>query len=83
MTMLTVNIQNEKDLPVLQEILNRFGLEYAVENEEEYLFSKAEIESLVKRKQDFIDGKTTARNWKEIAKELNRKYGAIPPEKSM
>ena len=72
--MLTVNIQNEKDLPVLQEILNRFGLEYAVENEDKYVFSKAEIEILVKRKQDFIDGKTTARDLDEIEKDLDRAY---------
>lgn len=31
MTTLTVNIENEKDLPVLQEILDRFGLAYSVE----------------------------------------------------
>jgi len=74
MTVLTVNIQNEKDLPVLQEILNRFGLEYAVENEDKYVFSKAEIEILVKRKQDFIDGKTTARDLDEIEKDLDRAY---------
>jgi len=65
MTVLTVNIQNEKDLPVLQ---------YAVENEDKYVFSKAEIEILVKRKQDFIDGKTTARDLDEIEKDLDRAY---------
>jgi len=74
MTVLTVNIQNENDLPVLQEILKRFGLEYAVENEDKYVFSKAEIEILVKRKQDFIDGKTTARDLDEIEKDLDRAY---------
>ena len=73
MTTLTVNIQNEKDVPILQEILNRFGLEYVVENEDVYIFSKEEIESLVKRKQDFIDGKTTARDFDEIEKDLDRK----------
>lgn len=30
MTTLTVNIENEKDLPVLREILDRFGLSYSV-----------------------------------------------------
>jgi hypothetical protein len=30
MTTLTINIENEKDLPVLQEILDRFGLSYSV-----------------------------------------------------
>ena len=74
MTTLTVNIQNEKDLPVLQEILDRFGLTYAVDTEKEYAFSEAEIKSLVKTKQDFIDGKTTARDWNDIEEDLNRAY---------
>ncbi|MDB4904844.1 MAG: hypothetical protein JWQ63_4125 [Mucilaginibacter sp.] len=74
MTTLTVNIQNEKDLPVLQEILDRFGLTYAVDTNKEYVFSEAEIESLVKTKQDFIDGKTTARDWNDIDEDLNRAY---------
>jgi len=30
MTTLTVDIENEKDLPVLKEILSRFGLSYKV-----------------------------------------------------
>ena len=33
MTTLTVNIENEKDLPVLEEILNRFGLAYTVDED--------------------------------------------------
>jgi len=30
MTTLTVSINNDKDLPVLKEILNRFGMDYTV-----------------------------------------------------
>ena len=47
-----------------------------VENikDEEYSFSKEEIESFLQTMQDFIDGKTTARNWEEIEQELNRRY---------
>ncbi|MEO6849161.1 MAG: hypothetical protein ABI203_10230 [Mucilaginibacter sp.] len=74
MTTLTVNIKNEKDLPVLKEILNRFGLAYTIDVDQEYVFTKAEIESLVKTKQDFIEGKTTARNWTDIEEDLNRAY---------
>jgi len=33
MAILTVNIDNERDLPVLKEILNRFGLKYKVEKQ--------------------------------------------------
>ena len=74
MTTLTVNIPNEKDIPVLQEILNRFGLDYTIDNDKDYSFSKAEIEGLLKTKQDFIEGKTTARDWKDIEDDLNRAY---------
>ena len=74
MTTLTVNILNDKDLPVLQEILDRFGLDYAVENEDEYVFSKEEIEGLVKTTQDYIDGKTTARDWEDVKAELKRDF---------
>jgi uncharacterized protein YqgQ len=74
MTTLTVNISNEKDLPVLQEILDRFGLNYVVDTEKDYSFSKAEIESLLKTQQDFLDGKTTARDWKDIEDDLDRAY---------
>lgn len=71
MTTLTVNIQNEKDLPVLQEILNRFGLSYTVDDDSEYVFSDEEIKSFIKTKQDFLEGKTTARDWSDIEKDLN------------
>jgi hypothetical protein len=74
MTTLTVNIQNENDLPVLQEILKRFGLPYTVDVNPEYVFSEAEIASFSKTKQDFLDGKTTARNWTDIEEDLNRAY---------
>jgi hypothetical protein len=74
MTTLTVNINDDKDLPVLREILTRFGLTYTVEMDAEYVFSEEQIASLVKTKQDFLDGKTTARNWEDIEEDLNRAY---------
>lgn len=60
MTTLTVNIDNEKDLPVLREILNRFGLSYKIDTkptlgkEEDKLYKKlkksfAEIKEWEKR----------------------------------
>jgi hypothetical protein len=74
MTTLTVNIKEESDLSVLQEILDRFGLTYTVDINEEYTFSKSEIDSLIKTKQDFLDGKTTARDWTDIEQDLTRAY---------
>ena len=74
MTTLTVNINDDKDLPVLQEILTRFGLTYTVDVDAEYVFSDEQIKSLVKTKQDFLNAKTTARNWEDIEDDLNRAY---------
>ena len=49
----------------------------------EYAFSEEEIAGFMKTRQDYLDGKTTARDWTEIEEELNRKYGTNPPEKSV
>ena len=74
MTTFTVNIPNEKDVPVLQEILDRFGLNYTIDADSDYSFSKSEIDGLLKTKQDFIEGKTSARDWNDIEDDLNRAY---------
>ena len=74
MTTLTVNIANDKDLPVLEEILNRFGLNYTVDTDGNYPFLKADIEGFLKTQQDFLEGKTPARDWKDIEEDLDRAY---------
>ena len=74
MTTVTINIPDNQDLQALEEALARFGLSYTVEEGPDYSFSEAEIDMLLKRKQDFIDGKTTARDWKDIEDDLNRAY---------
>jgi hypothetical protein len=53
MTTLTVDIENEKDLPVLKEILNRFGLNYKVKNSPE--LDEAEKKLYKKLKKSFIE----------------------------
>ena len=67
----TVNIPDGKDLSILREILNRLGLEYTVNV---YDFIEDEIESLLKTKQDFMNGKTTAKSWNDIEEDLNCAY---------
>jgi hypothetical protein len=74
MTTLTVNIIDDKDLPVLREILNRFGLSYTVDADSDDLFSETDIKALIQIRQDFLDGKTTARDWNDIEDDLNRAY---------
>ena len=74
MTTLTVNIPDDKDLAAVQEALDRFELSYIVDANADYSFNEAEIKSFLKSKQDFIDGKTTARDWKDVEEDLNGAY---------
>ena len=79
MTTLTVDIDNEKDLPVIAEILTRFGLNYKVSEgpllnkSEDKLYKKlkksfAEIKDWEAGKIQLQDAKTAV---KEIEAELN------------
>jgi len=72
MTTLTVNITNEKDLSVMEEILSRLGLIYKINTE--YDFKESEIKDLLKTKQDFLEGKSSARDWNNIEQDLNRAF---------
>jgi len=51
MTTLIVNINNDKDLPVLKEIFNRFGLDYTVDKSA--VLNKDESKLLKKLKKSF------------------------------
>jgi hypothetical protein len=56
----------------LKEMLDRIGLPYEVDDDDvNYTFSEKEIEGFVKTRQDFLDGKTTARNWNEVKKGMS------------
>ncbi len=69
MKTLTVNITDEKDLPIMEEIFTRFRLSYQINTD--YSFIAQEIEGLLKTKQEFLDGKSSARDWSEIEQDLN------------
>lgn len=43
MTTLTINIDNEKDLPILKEILNCFGLDYKIDEHNDNLSKEGEV----------------------------------------
>ncbi len=62
MTTLTVDIENEKDLPVLKEILTRFGKlkNYAAKVNGEPVFNKDEDKLYKKLKKSF----TEIKDWK-------------------
>lgn len=56
MVTLTVELDKEKDLPVLQALLNRLELKYHIENED-YPLSEAELETIAKGMEDFKAGR--------------------------
>lgn len=75
MATLTVHVDNEKDLPILKEILNRFGASYNEEAEERPLNKEEKI--LYKRlKTSFEEikqhkeGKIELRDARELLNEL-------------
>lgn len=75
MTTITAKISNEKDVKVLKEILERFGISYVVnESSEDYKLSKAQIADFKKTQKEFLEGKSTAKTWDDIKKELNSVY---------
>ena len=75
MTTITATVSQEKDVKVLKEILERFGIAYTIEESaENYVFSAAQMADFEQSKQDFLAGKTTARDWEDIKKDLNRVY---------
>jgi len=74
MTTLIVNIDNDKDLPVLKEILTRFGMNYKIDKSQ--ATTKNEDKLAKKLKQSFTEisdweaGKTKLQNAKEAIKEI-------------
>lgn len=43
-------------------------------NSDRFILSDEELKKLVKTRQDFIEGETAARDWKEIEKDLDQLY---------
>ncbi len=74
MTTLTVDIENDKDLPVLKEILTRFGLNYKVNPEP--VLNKDGDKLYKKLKKSFAEindweaGRIKLQNAKEAIKEI-------------
>jgi len=74
MTTLTVNINDDKDLPVLKEILNRFGLDYTVDKSA--VLDKDEGKLLRKLKKSFSEinewesGKLKLQDAKDAIREI-------------
>lgn len=75
MTTITAKIPNAKDVKIFTELLERFGIPYTVEESpQDYIFTDAQMADFEKSKQEFLDGKTTAKSWDDIKKDLESVY---------
>jgi hypothetical protein len=67
METLTIDIQNEEEKKVLLAFLDSLNYHYRTDNDE-YTLTEEQVENIVQRKNDFLQGKTTSRPWSEIKK---------------
>jgi len=65
METLKIDIQNDQEKKVLIAFLDSLNYQYRSENDD-YILTDAEIQEMIRRKTDFLDGKITSRPWKEI-----------------
>ena len=65
METLKIDIQNDQEKKVLIDFLDSLNYPYRSENDD-YILTDAEIQEMIRRKTDFLDGKITSRPWKEI-----------------
>ena len=68
-----INLRNEEEEKVLFAFLNRLQYDYQTTPEDIRLTPEQENE-IIRRDQAFIDGKSSARDWDEIRKDLERVY---------
>lgn len=67
METLTIDIQTEQEKKVLIAFLNSLNYHYRTEHND-YVLNDEDVAEMLKRKADFLAGKTTARPWSEIKK---------------
>lgn len=76
MTTITAKIPNAKDVKIFKDLLERFGIPYTIDDEstQGYVFTDAQMADFEQSKQEFVDGKTTAKSWDDIKKNLESVY---------
>ena len=67
METLRVDIQNEQEKKVLLAFLDSLNYHYRTDSDD-YILSDEEVQEMLKRKANFLAGKTTSRPWNEIKK---------------
>lgn len=65
METLKIDIQNDQEKKVLLAFLDSLSYHYRSDTDD-YVLSDDQIKEMIKRKEDFLAGKTTSRSWSEI-----------------
>ncbi|MES2428178.1 MAG: hypothetical protein V4560_14460 [Bacteroidota bacterium] len=65
METLKIDIQNDQEKKVLLAFLDSLSYHYSSDSDN-YVLSDDQVKEMVKRKTDFLAGKTTSRSWSEI-----------------
>ncbi|MDR3694286.1 hypothetical protein [Mucilaginibacter sp.] len=69
----TININSAEQEKLLFDFLERMNFDYE-SDQDRIALTESQKEEILRRDNDFINGKTTARNWDEIKKDLERVY---------
>jgi hypothetical protein len=67
METLKIDIQDDQEKRVLLAFLDSLSYHYRTESDD-YVLTDEQVKEMVKRKTDFLAGKTTSRSWSEIKK---------------
>ena len=73
MRTLTFNFHNDQEEKVLLAFLDSLKYDYrCVDEQETFQLSDEEVKGLLQTKRDFLEGRTTARPWEDIKRDLRR-----------
>lgn len=67
METLKIDVQNEQEKKVLLAFLDSLHYQYRTENDA-FALTDEDIQEIIKRKDDYLSGNTTAKPWSEIKK---------------
>ena len=67
METLMIDLQNDQEKKVLLAFLDSLSYQYRTDSDD-YVLTDEQVKEMLKRKGDFLAGKTTSRPWSEIKK---------------
>lgn len=69
----TVNLHSVEEEKALIEFLDKMKYDY-LSDDNHFTLSESQKQEVIRRDNEFIDGKTTARDWNDIKRDLKSVY---------